>query len=103
MEWYEIKNIDKVDSPALLIYKERVKHNIDTLVKSIDMPSRLRPHIKTCKSPEVARMMLQAGIQKLKCATIAEAEVLASAGANDILLAYQPIGPKAHRFAGLIG
>lgn len=102
MEWYEVKNIDEVDSPALLIYKDRVKHNIDMLVGSIDNPSRLRPHIKTCKSPEVAAMMLAAGITKFKCATIAEAEILANAGAKDILLAYQPVGPKAKRFGSLL-
>lgn len=45
--------------------------------------------------------MLDAGITKFKCATIAEAEMLASAGVPDVLLAYQPVGPKAKRFAEL--
>src|SRR6476469_3327135 len=95
--WYEIKNIDQVDSPALIIYADRVKENIKTLINSIDHVDRLRPHIKTHKSSEVSRMMLDAGINKFKCATIAEAEMLATAGAKDILLAYQPVGPKANR------
>jgi D-threonine aldolase len=102
MEWYEIKNVSKIDSPALLVYKDRVLNNIQTLVKSIDDPSRLRPHIKTCKSREVAKMMLGAEIKKFKCATISEAEMLASAGATDVLLAYQPVGPKANRLASLL-
>jgi D-serine deaminase-like pyridoxal phosphate-dependent protein len=46
--------------------------------------------------------MLEAGIRHFKCATIAEAEMLAMTGAPDVLLAYQPIGPKAQRFARLI-
>jgi D-serine deaminase-like pyridoxal phosphate-dependent protein len=99
--WYEINNIDQVDSPALVIYPDRVKENIKTLVSSIDNVDRLRPHIKTHKSLEVSRMMLDAGIKKFKCATIAEAEMLAVAGATDILLAYQPVGPKAERLAAL--
>jgi D-serine deaminase-like pyridoxal phosphate-dependent protein len=99
--WYEIKNIDQVDSPALAIYADRVKENIKTLINSIDNVDRLRPHIKTHKSSEVSRMMLGAGIKKFKCATIAEAEMLAIAGATDILLAYQPVGPKAERLAAL--
>ena len=46
--------------------------------------------------------MLEAGIKKFKCATIAEAEMLALAEAPDVLLAYQPVGPKADRLVHLI-
>src|SRR5205809_6117251 len=99
--WYEINNVDQVDSPALVIYADRVRENIKTLMSSIDNVDRLRPHIKTHKSLEVSRLMLEAGIKKFKCATIAEAEMLAVAGAPDVLLAYQPVGPKAERLAAL--
>ena len=101
-EWYFVDNAGQIDSPALLIYLERVKANISTLVKSIDRVSRLRPHIKTCKSPDAAQLMINAGIRKFKCATIAEAEMLINAGADDVLLAYQPVGPKAQRIVTLI-
>jgi D-serine deaminase-like pyridoxal phosphate-dependent protein len=101
-EWYVVNNIDEVDSPALLVYKDRVKQNIEALLKTIDSSDRLRPHIKTHKSAEVSQMMMQTGIKKFKCATIAEAEMLANVGAPDILLAYQPVGPKAKRFAELV-
>src|SRR5690349_13855054 len=99
--WYRIDNINEVDSPALVIYVDRVKENIKTLVASIDNVNRLRPHIKTHKSAEVTKLMLEAGIRKFKCATIAEAEMLAEAGAPDVLLAYQPVGPKADRLLSL--
>ncbi len=46
--------------------------------------------------------MMDAGITKFKCATIAEAEMLAMIGAHDVLLAYQPVGPKANRFISLV-
>jgi D-threonine aldolase len=62
---------------------------------------RLRPHAKTHKMAEVTAMLIDAGISKFKCATIAEAEMLASAGAHDILLAYQPTSVKAQRLRGL--
>lgn len=100
-EWYVVKNIDEIDSPALLVYKDRVKENIETLLRTIDNPDRLRPHVKTHKSAEVTQLLLQAGIKKFKCATIAEAEMLAKAGAPDILLAYQPVGIKAKRLVSL--
>jgi D-serine deaminase-like pyridoxal phosphate-dependent protein len=99
--WYQLSNIEELDSPALVIYPERVQANIDTLKNMIDDPQRLRPHVKTHKTKEVTQLMMAAGINKFKCATIAEAEMLALCGARDVLLAYQPVGPKLKRFVQL--
>ena len=101
-EWYVIKNVEKVDTPSFAIYPDRIKENISTLKHFVHDVNRLRPHIKTHKSAEVTKLLLDSGIKKFKCATIAEAEMLAMAEAPDILLAYQPIGPKAQRFATLV-
>jgi D-serine deaminase-like pyridoxal phosphate-dependent protein len=100
--WYEIKNISELDSPALVVYPERIKHNIRTAIEMTGDVNRLRPHVKTHKCPQVAKLMLEAGIKKFKCATIAEAEMLAQCNAPDVLLAYQPLGPKLYRFISLI-
>jgi D-threonine aldolase len=100
--WYVIKDIEKLDTPALVIYPQRVKENIDILKGMIDDASRLRPHVKTHKSKEAAILMLDAGITKFKCATISEAEMLGMSNASDVLLAYQPVGPKLERFIKLI-
>ena len=100
--WYTIKNLDELDSPALVVFPDRVKHNIQLAIKMVGDVNRLRPHIKTSKSSDVARLMLDAGITKFKCATIAEAEMLAQCKAPDVLLAYQPLGPKLNRFISLI-
>lgn len=100
--WYEIENINKLDSPVLVVFPERVRHNIQLAIDMIGDVSRLRPHIKTNKSPDVAKLMLKIGINKFKCATIAEAEMLAQCNAPDVLLAYQPLGPKLQRFVSLI-
>ena len=101
MNWYEIKNVDIIDSPALAIYKERVLQNIQSLVQMKDV-AHLRPHVKTNKIAEVCKMMLNAGITKFKCATIAEAEMLALINAPDVLLAYQPTPTKAKRLLQLV-
>lgn len=100
--WYEIMDADRIDSPALVVYPERVRENIRILKSMIDDPGRLRPHVKTHKMKEVSQLLIGAGIRKFKCATIAEAEMLGMAGAADVLLAYQPIGPKLSRFVALI-
>src|SRR4030095_3097388 len=100
--WYEIENVNELDSPALVVFPERVKHNIQLAIEMIGEVNRLPPHIKTNKSPDVSKLMLKAGITKFKCATIAEAEMLAQCDAPDVLLAYQPLGPKLDRFVSLI-
>jgi len=103
MNWYTIHDIDQLDTPALVIYPARVKENIRRVLEMVDGdPARLRPHIKTHKSPEATRLLLDAGIRAFKCATIAEAEMLAIEGAPDVLLAYQPLGPKLSRFVSLV-
>lgn len=101
-EWYNISNIQSIDSPALVVYKERVAENIHLAASMVKDISLLRPHVKTHKMKEVAQMQMDAGIIKFKCATIAEAEMLALVGAPDVLLAYQPVGPKTDRFINLI-
>jgi len=101
-EWYHIEEIDGLDSPTLVVFPERVNANIQTAVGMVGNVSELRPHVKTNKSSEATQLMLNAGITKFKCATIAEAEMLGMVKAPDVVLAYQPLGPKLHRFIELI-
>jgi D-threonine aldolase len=100
--WYQINDPSQIDSPAILVFPERVKHNIQIAIATVGDVKRLRPHIKTCKSPDAVRLMQEAGITKFKCATISEAELLGMMNAYDVLLAYQPTGPKLKRFIELI-
>src|SRR5437764_5481387 len=100
--WYVIDDIDQIDSPALVIYLDRVKENIALLIKMIGDVNRLRPHVKTHKTKEASLLLLEAGITKYKCATIAQAEMLARINAPNVLLAYQPVGPKVQRLINLI-
>lgn len=101
-EWYHVKNVSEADSPSLLIYPARVQENIRLLLSMSGDAGRLRPHIKTHKTREAVSLMMAAGIDKFKCATISEAEMLAMAGAGDVLLAYQPQGPKIKRLISLV-
>jgi len=101
-DWYIIDNVNELDSPALAFYPDHIADNINKLKASIDSVSRLRPHVKTHKSAEVTLLMMDAGITKFKCATIAEAEMLGACGAADVLLAYQPVGPKVKRYISLV-
>lgn len=99
--WYAVANVDDVPSPALLVYPDRAAENLRRLAAIAGGASRLRPHMKTHKLSEIARMFAHEGMTRVKCATIAEAEMLAAAGIDDILLAYQPVGPAVKRLAVL--
>jgi D-threonine aldolase len=101
-QWFHISNASTIDSPALLVFPERVQQNIDTAITMAGNVKRLRQHVKTHKCAEITAMMIAAGIDKFKCATIAEAEMLGMANAKDVLFAYQPVGPKLQRFIGLM-
>ncbi|MGI4805281.1 MAG: D-TA family PLP-dependent enzyme [Janthinobacterium lividum] len=100
--WYQINNTQNLQTPALVIYPNRVQQNIDLLISQIDDVDRLRPHIKTCKAIEPVLLMLKSDIRKFKCATIAEAEMLGLAAVPDVLLAYQPVGANVDRFLKLM-
>jgi len=102
LEWFTISNISEVDSPALVVFPDRIQKNIEILKSMLPDVKRLRPHVKTHKSAEVTKLLLQSGFTQFKCATIAEAEMLGEAQAPDVLLAYQPVGPKAERLAQLV-
>lgn len=94
--WYNI-NLKAIDTPALIIDHDKVKHNIQKAIAYAGGIHRLRPHVKTHKILEVARMQMDAGIYKFKCATIPEAEMLGMAKAQDVLIAYPVQGPKVQR------
>lgn len=99
---YTIRNVEKIYSPALVFFKDLIKNNIAEVIRIAKLPLRLRPHCKTHKTREIAALELEAGITKHKCATIAEAEMLASAGVPDILISYPLVGPNVDRLAELM-
>ena len=101
--WMRLANEADVPSPALVLHLERIDENVRRMLARVGDAERLRPHIKTHKLPQLVARQLAQGIRKFKCATIAEAELAAAAGAPDVLLALQPVGPHAGRFVRLMG
>ncbi|MFZ1788449.1 MAG: D-TA family PLP-dependent enzyme [Saprospiraceae bacterium] len=98
---YNIDKVDQIDTPALLVFPDLVKHNVDLAVKMCPDVQNLWPHIKTHKTKEVIEICKEVGIQNFKCATIAEAELLGICGAKRVLVAYQLVGIKINRFLAL--
>ncbi len=101
LQWYELHTPQLADSPSLLIYPEHIAHNIEHMIETVGSPDRLIPHVKTYKMREVVQMQVKKGITRFKAATIAEAEMAASAGATFIIIAHQLVGPKVIRLVNL--
>ena len=97
----QVANLDRVPSPALLVWPDRVQANIDRMIELAGDPIRLRPHVKTHKMDAVVRMHLASGIEMFKAATIAELELCLAAGAREVLLAYPLVGPNRERLVQL--
>jgi D-serine deaminase-like pyridoxal phosphate-dependent protein len=92
-----------LDTPATLIDLDRLEKNIRQWQADADRCGvRFRPHIKTHKIPEIARMQLAAGARGIVSAKVSEAEPFAAAGIGDICIAYPVVGEtKWRRIAAL--
>lgn len=99
--WMRFSNEVDLPSPALVLHSERIEANILMMIAIAGGAERLRPHVKTHKIPQLIALQIALGITKFKCATIAEAEMTALAGASDVLLAFQAVGPNVRRLIGL--
>jgi D-serine deaminase-like pyridoxal phosphate-dependent protein len=101
--WWEINSENSIDTPFLAVYEDRIRFNIERLIRAVNGDTkRLRPHIKTHKIGEILELFKIYNIKKVKCATIAEAELAAIHQIPDVLLAYQPVGLKKERWVALI-
>ena len=94
---YSIENPDEVLSPGLVVFEDIVRENLERMLEIAGAAERLRPHCKTHKMIDVTRLEVGMGIFKHKCATFAEAEMLALGGARDVFLAYNLVGPNLAR------
>ncbi|MCP4172308.1 MAG: D-TA family PLP-dependent enzyme [Fuerstiella sp.] len=94
--------LESLHSPSLVVFADQVRANIDRMIATAGSVDRLRPHCKTHKMSEVVRILLQKGITRHKAATVAEVEMLADAGADDIAFAYNPVGPNIARVVELL-
>ena len=92
-------------TPVAVIDMDRVERNIARIQAVCDAAGVAnRPHIKTHKSPLLAAMQIKAGAKGITCQKLGEAEVMADAGIDDILISYNLIGEeKMARLGALQG
>jgi D-serine deaminase-like pyridoxal phosphate-dependent protein len=88
----------EVTTPALLLDLDAVERNCAAMAKRfVELPASLRPHSKAHKFPKLSQMEIATGAIGITCATIWEAETMAAAGIEDILIANQIIQPDKVR------
>jgi D-serine deaminase-like pyridoxal phosphate-dependent protein len=89
---------DEISTPTLTIDLDALERNLDRMASSCRQQGvGLRPHTKTHKAPEVARLQLDRGAMGLTVARVGEAEVMAEAGLDDILIAFPILGAEKLR------
>src|SRR5215468_3658179 len=82
-------------TPCAVIDMDRVERNIARIQKACDAAGVAnRPHIKTHKSPLLANLQVAAGARGITCQKLGEAEVMADAGIDDILISYNLLGDE---------
>ena len=84
--------LEQLETPVPVVDLDRLAHNLDRMAAYATLHGlRLRPHVKTHKSPRIAAEQLRLGAVGLTCATLREAEVMSEV-CDDILVAYPPVG-----------
>src|ERR1700753_1224895 len=82
-------------TPAAVIDMDRVERNIARVQAACDAAGVAnRPHIKPHKSPMLAKLQIAAGAKGITCQKLGEAEVMADAGIDNILISYNLIGEE---------
>jgi len=82
-----------IETPAAIINESVARHNIERFQNHCSQNKlALRPHIKTHKLPHFAKMQIDAGAIGITCQKLSEAEAMANAGIDDILITYNILG-----------
>jgi D-serine deaminase-like pyridoxal phosphate-dependent protein len=90
------RGLEDLLTPALVLDLDRAQANVRTMAERMaGVDAGLRPHIKAHKSPELARMQIDAGAIGVTVATAREALAMARGGIADVLIANQVVSPAA--------
>jgi D-serine deaminase-like pyridoxal phosphate-dependent protein len=94
-------SLDVLDTPAVVVDLDRLERNLERWQRYCDEAGLVnRPHVKTHKTIEIARRQVELGARGVTCQKLGEAEVMADAGIEDILIPYNLIGEAKLRRLG---
>lgn len=99
---YRLADPEGIETPAMVVFRERLDANIADLCDLVGGGSNLMVHVKTHKSEAVTRLQVAAGIAGFKCATVREVEMVLEAGGAEVILSYSiSQAVKARRLCAL--
>ena len=99
---YRVVDPDALETPAMLLFQDKMNHNIRSICEMVGGGQNLIAHVKTHKSEAVARKQVELGIDGFKCATLKELEMVLQAGARKAILSYPQVQEcKIERFCDL--
>ncbi len=85
---YSVVDPDALETPAMLLFQDKMNHNIRCACEMVGGGQNLIAHVKTHKSEAIARKQIELGIAGFKCATLKELEMVLQAGARKAILSY---------------
>lgn len=96
-------SVTAIDTPALVVDLDVLERNLDLMANAIRGAGvALRPHAKSHKCPDIARMQIERGAVGICCQKVSEAEVFVDAGVRDLLVTNEIVGAaKLARLAAL--
>ena len=95
--------VPPLSTPALLVDLDTFDENVAAMASLLRGTGKtVRPHVKTHRTPELAKRQLGESVQGVTCATVGEAEIMVAAGIDDVLIANEVVDPsKLARIADL--
>lgn len=89
------QSIHDMDTPALWVDLDVLESNVSKMVSLCEEHQVFwRPHVKACKSPDLAHRLLHNGASGVTCAKVSEAQVMLAGGVNDLLIANEVVGAQ---------
>lgn len=97
-------HFNELDTPALIVDLDVMERNLRRMADYCRTHElRLRPHVKTHKSPKLAKLQISLGAAGITVAKVGEAEVMSGKGLDDLMLAYPIFGEaKARRLSQIL-
>ena len=87
--------IEAVETPALVVDLDALERNLDLLARAVAARGlRLRPHAKSHKTPEIAKMQVARGAVGICCQKVDEAAAFVEAGIGDVLVTNEVVAPS---------
>ncbi|MEI7743360.1 MAG: alanine racemase [Chloroflexota bacterium] len=96
-------SVPALSTPALVVDLDVLDANVRAMAVLLEGTGKtVRPHVKTHRTPDIARRQLGGSAVGITCATVGEAEAMVDAGLDDVLVANEVVDPgKVARLAAL--